>query len=226
MIMLGNGINALAILIGGTLGMVIGNRIGKDFERHMMQAVALGIIVLGMMGAISVRNPLLMLLALAAGALLGAWWRIEAGLEAASESIKHRLKLKSDGFSAGFVSATLLFCVGSMAIMGALNSGLYGDHSVLIAKALLDGMIGLLMASTLGVGVVFSAVPVFIYQGTIVLLSSALAPYLSERLIGDVSAVGSVLILAIGIKMLGVAQIKIGDLLPAIIVAALLSPLI
>ncbi len=226
MIMFGNLVNGVAIVIGGLLGLLIGKRISANFERHMMQAVALGIVVLGIMGAIEVRNPLLMILSLAGGALLGAWWQIEAKLESVSERIKHALKLKSDGFVAGFVSATLLFCVGSMAIVGSLNSGLYGDHSVLLAKGLLDGMIGLLMASTLGVGVAFSAIPVFLYQGAIVLGSSVLAPYLSERLIGDVSSVGSVLILAIGIKMLGIVDIKIGDMLPAILVAGLLSAVI
>lgn len=226
MIMLGNLVNAGAILGGGILGMLIGKRIHAGFERHMMQAVALGILIIGIMGAIEVRNPLLMLLALAGGALLGSWWQIEARLEAASEKIKDLLKVKSESFVGGFVSATLLFCVGSMAIVGSLNSGLYGDHSVLLAKGLLDGMIGLLMASTLGIGVVFSAVPVFLYQGSIVLLASALSPWLSERLIGDVSSVGSVLIFAIGIKMLGLVDIKIGDLLPAILIAGLLSPLL
>lgn len=226
MIMLGNGLNGLAIVVGGLLGLMIGKRISQNFERHMMQAVALGIVVLGIMGAIEVRNPLLMILSLAGGALLGAWWQIEANLEKLSEKIKDGLGLKSDSFVGGFVSATLLFCVGSMAIVGSLNSGLYGDHSVLFAKGLLDGMIALLMASTMGIGVAFSAIPVALYQGTIVLGSSALAPYLSERLIGDVSTVGSVLIMAIGIKMLGIVEIKIGDLLPAILVAGALSFLI
>lgn len=226
MMMLGNGVNALAILVGGTLGLIIGKRIHAGFERHMIQAVALGILIVGILGAIEVRNPLLMLLSLAIGALLGAWWRIEARLEAASERIKTLLKVKSESFVGGFVSATLLFCVGSMAIVGSLNSGLYGDHSVLLAKGLLDGVIGLLMASTMGIGVVFSAVPVFLYQGSIVLAASAMAPWLSERLIGDVSSVGSVLIFAIGIKMLGLVEIKIGDLLPAILVAGFLSALI
>lgn len=223
MIMFGNAMNAAAILFGGILGVLLGSRVSERFERHILQAVALGIFVLGLDGALEMRSPLVMLISLALGALIGEWLGIESALERFTEAIKNKLRIKSEGFATGFVSATLLFCVGSMAIMGALNSGLHGDHDVLLAKALIDGIISVLMASTLGMGIGFSAISVFLYQGAIVLMASQLAPFLSETLISDISSVGSVLIMAIGIRMLGILEIKVGNLLPAILVAAVLS---
>jgi len=221
--MFGNIMNAVAIMVGGLVGVMMKGRVSARFESQVIKAVALGVLILGISGALLVRNPLLMLIALASGAVLGEWWNVEGALERLTERIKSRLNIKGEGFTAGFVSSTLLFCVGSMAIVGSLDSGLYGDHSVLLAKGVIDGIVSVLMASTMGIGVMFSSISVFLYQGTIVLLASILAPYLTEVWISDVSTVGSVLIMAIALRMMGILDVKVGNLLPAILMAGILS---
>lgn len=221
--MFGDIVNAAAILIGGSLGIALKGRVSERFETLILQAMALGVLIIGFQGALKVTNPLIMLMSLASGALLGEWMRIEDRLTNFSQWIKDTFAIKSDGFVSGFVSATLLFCVGSMAIVGSLNSGLYNDHSVLVAKGLIDGVISVLLGSTLGIGVAFSAIPVLLYQGSIIIGAGFLKPFLTEVLIADISTVGSVLIIAIGINMLGIMKIRVGNLLPAIAMAVVFS---
>jgi uncharacterized membrane protein YqgA involved in biofilm formation len=223
---LGNFVNAGAIFVGGLLGIAFNGKVSERFETLILQSMALGVLIIGFQGALKVNNPLIMLLALATGALTGEWMRIEDRLTHLSEWIKVKFSIQSDGFVNGFVSATLLYCVGSMAIVGSLNIGLYDDHSVLIAKGLIDGVISILLGSTLGIGVAFSAVVVFLYQGSIIIGASFLKPFLTDVLIADISVVGSVLIVAIGINMLGLLKIRVGNLLPAILMAAIFSMLL
>lgn len=221
--MLGNIINTIGILIGSAVGLLLKGQVSRRFEVHIISAIALGIIVLGVQGAIDDNNPLVMLLSLATGAILGEWWQIEQKLNDFSIWLKSKLAIQSDHFSAAFVTATLLYCVGSMAIVGALKSGLQGDHSTLIAKGVIDAIVSVMLASTMGVGIAFAAIPVFLYQGSIVLAASLLAPVLSDAIIADLSSVGSVLIIAIGLNMLQVTKLKVGNLLPAIFVAPMFT---
>lgn len=221
--MLGNIINTLGILVGSAIGLMLKGQVSRRFEVHIISAMALGVIVLGVQGAIKDNNPLVMLLSLATGAMLGEWWRIEQKLNGFSAWVKAKLAIRSDRFSGAFVTATLLYCVGSMAIVGALKSGLQGDHSTLIAKGVIDAIISVLLASTMGIGIAFAALPVFLYQGAIVLASSFLAPILSDAIIADLSSVGSVLIIAIGLNMLEIIKLKVGNLLPAIFVAPMFT---
>lgn len=221
--MLGNLVNALAIVAGCIGGLALRGKIASRFEVHMMQALSLGVLLIGIQGALGVQKPLAMFVSLALGALIGEALCIETQLEKLSVHIKARVKGAEEGFVTGLVSATLLFCVGAMAIVGSLNSGLYGDHSILFAKSLIDGVISVLMASTLGIGVAFSAFFVFIYQGSIVLMAGVLSRLLTDVVIGEMAATGSLLIVAIGLNMMGVTKIKVGNLLPAVAVVALLA---
>ena len=134
-----------------------------------------------------------------------------------------RVKLGAADFSQGFLTATLVYCVGAMAVVGSLNSGLTGDHQVLYAKSMLDGTTAVLFTASLGLGVAFSAIPVFIYQGAIALLATWIAPFLSELVIQELTATGGMLILGIGLNMLGLTKLRLGNMLPAVLIAALIA---
>ncbi|HHY15107.1 MAG TPA: DUF554 domain-containing protein, partial [Firmicutes bacterium] len=132
-------------------------------------------------------------------------------------------KKSAGDFTQGFLTATLVFCVGAMAVIGGLNSGLMGDHQILYAKSILDGMLSIFFATALGIGVAFSALPVFLYQGSIALLATSLAPLLSPAVLAEITATGGILILAIGLNLLGLTKIRVGNMLPAVIFAALIA---
>ncbi len=215
--MLGNSANAIAIIIGSLLGVLLKNHVSEKINQTMMQALGLCVVVIGIAGSLKMQNILLVIISLALGALLGEIIDIEAGLKKFGDWIESKFKGGNADFSKAFVSATLLFCVGSMAVVGSITSGITGDNTILYAKALLDGVISFVFASTMGIGVLLSAVSVFIYQGSIVLLSGGLKPLFDNPLaLGDLTAVGSVLIIGIGINILDIKQIKVGNMLPAL----------
>ena len=160
-----------------------------------------------------------MILSLVVGGVVGEWLAIEARLESLGRWIEARFADGSAGggdFARGFVSASLVFCVGSMAVVGSLESGLAGNHRTLFAKAIIDGVAALIFASTLGRGVLFASVPVLVYQGAITLAAGLLRPLLTAAAVADMSAVGGLLIVAIGVNLLGIARIRVGNLLPAV----------
>jgi uncharacterized membrane protein YqgA involved in biofilm formation len=166
-------------------------------------------------------NYMLMIVSLALGAFIGELINIEARLDNLGEFIKKTLKVKGEkgqGFVEGFVNSSLLFCIGAMAIIGSLKDGLSHDPSMLIAKGIIDGTVAIFFASTLGIGVFFSIIPLGIYQGAITISSTYIEPFLSDRLIANISFIGSVLIFGIGINMLFGKKIKCGNILPAVLI--------
>ncbi|NCC67251.1 MAG: DUF554 domain-containing protein [Clostridia bacterium] len=226
---LGTIINCSAIVAGTLVGLLVKGGLSKRFEQTIFYAVGLAVIFIGLGGALSgllvfedgvldTRYTMLMVLSLILGAVTGELLNIEKGLGNLGEWVKAKLpsRLAGNTFVDGFVTASMLFCVGAMAIVGALEDGLSGDHSVLLAKSVLDGITSLLFASTLGIGVAFSAFPLLIYQGGITLLAQVLRPFLTDELIGQMSCIGSVLIFAIGVNMIFGKKISVGNLLPAI----------
>lgn len=226
---IGTLINCGAVVAGSLLGILLKKGLPQRLEKTIFSAVGLAVIFIGIGGAVSglvvfsdgeleTRYTMLMVLSLILGAVVGELLNIERGLDNLGERIRKRLpeKLAGNTFVDGFVTASMLFCVGAMAIVGALNDGLTGDYSILSAKSVLDGISSLLFASSLGIGVAFSAVPLLVYQGSITLLAQVIRPYLSDELIGQMSCIGSILIFAIGINMLFGKKIKVGNLLPAI----------
>ena len=229
MIGLGTIVNAAAIIGGATLGILIKGGLPKRFEDIIMSSIALAVLFIGIggalvgllyigNGALSMQYIMLMVLSMVLGGIFGELLNIEAKLDSLGEAIKNKLpeKLAGNSFVEGFVTASMLFCVGAMAIVGALEDGLSGDRTILFTKSILDGMAALIFAASLGFGVAFSALPLFVYQGGITLLAQFLRPFLSDALIGQMSFVGSILIFAIGINMLMGKRIKVGNLLPAI----------
>jgi uncharacterized membrane protein YqgA involved in biofilm formation len=216
--MLGTIVNALAIIGGSILGLLFKGGIPDQYGETTMKGIGLAVLVLGIMSAIKVQSILLMIFSLTIGSIIGEWFAIEDQLDRLGHWLEKRLGRKEGGLAKGFVAASLLFCVGSMAIVGSLESGLMGNHQTLFAKSVLDGITSIIFASTLGVGVLLSSIAVFLYQGLITMMASLVKIFLTERVIQEMSAVGGVLIMAIGLNILECKRIKIGNMLPAIFI--------
>lgn len=216
-------INALAVLAGGGLGTLVGQRLPERVRETVMAGLGLVTLIVGLQLALKTRNVLVVLVSVLVGALLGEWWRIDAALERLSERLKRLLARRASAvslehFTEGFITASLVFCVGPMTILGAIEDGLTGDYSLLAIKSVLDGFTALAFASSLGVGVLFSVFTVLIYQGGLTLLAGQAQGLLSEAMINEMSATGGVLVLAIGLLLLDVKQIRVANLLPALVV--------
>lgn len=235
--MLGTVINVLAVVVGGIIGMFLKKSIKKDIMDNVMKAEGVAVLIIGMNGVLtnmlSIENGkitesggMILLVSLALGAFIGEATRLDAGINGLGTLVEKRVK--SDGFAKGFVSAFIIFCVGSMSIIGAINDGLYGDSSVLIVKSTLDFITAMVLASTMGVGVVFACVPLFAYQGLISLFASYIKPLVEEYpdMMMQFSAVGYAIIMCIGINFIAGQKIRTANLLPAMLIPILYNVLI
>jgi uncharacterized membrane protein YqgA involved in biofilm formation len=216
--MLGTFVNCLAIIAGSMVGLLFKNGIPDRYNQTVMQAVGLAVLLVGLKTAIVSDDLLVIIISLALGALVGEGVGIEDRLERLGKFLETTFSKGSGGFAQGFVTASLIYCVGSMAIVGSLESGLSGNHATLFAKSCLDGIVSIILSSSLGLGVMFSAVPVLLYQGAITLMASVLKPLLVPAVIAQMSGVGGLLILGIGMNMLREKKIKVGNMLPAIFI--------
>ena len=219
--MLGTIINAIAIIIGGTLGLVLKTGIKDRYRIIVTQAQGIAVVFVGISGAVSSMqekdaHPILFIISLVVGALLGEWVNIEFQLEKLGKWIENKFQGNDSNIATGFVNASLLFCIGTMAVLGSIESGINGDHSILFVKSILDGVIAVVLASSLGLGVVFSACTVFLYQGAITLGASVLQPYITGDILREIGIVGGILITIIGLNLLEITKIKVGNMLPAI----------
>lgn len=220
--LLGTLVNVVLVLIGGLVGLFLKKGISKRFSDLIMHAIALVTMVIGITFATASENMLIVIISLVVGALIGEGINIDKKLNQLGDLIKSKVKSESGNVGEGFVTATLLFCVGSMAIMGALDSGLRGDHTVLYTKAIMDGISALIFASSMGIGVLLSAVPILLYQGSITLLSSFIQPYLTQSMMTEMNGVGGILLIGLGISILGIKEIKVSNLLPALVIPVIL----
>lgn len=216
--MLGTIVNTLSIIVGSLVGLLLRGGIPERFAKIIIHAIGLAVVLIGLRAAFETDAILVVILSLAIGSALGELLGIENRLEQLGHFIESRLSKESKGVAKAFVSTSLLYCVGAMAIVGAMESGLTGNHQTLYAKSILDGIGSVLFASTLGIGVLFSAVSVFVYQGLITVSASCLKPFLLPEIVSQMSAVGGLLIMAIGIDLLEIKRIKVGNMLPAIFV--------
>ena len=225
--MLGVWANPAAIVLGGLLGCLLRGGIGEKLRQTINFGLALCVIIIGVSGAIRTEHTLVMIVSVIAGSALGELMHIEDGIGRLGDWAQARFARGDTGFAAGFVNASLLFCVGAMAVVGALEAGLQDKPDTLLAKSALDGVFSVILASTYGPGVIFSAVPILAYQGGIALLAGVLAPLLTDALVNEMSAVGSILIIGIGINSLGCTRerIRVGNMLPAILVPCACLPL-
>lgn len=230
MIGLGTIVNTAAVVVGGLLGMLLKNGLAKRYEKILMQALGLSTMFIGISGvlkymlcihegALETRGTMLLIFSLVIGCLIGEWFNIEAGMEKLGSKLKAMAKIKNDNrFVDGFVTTSLIICVGAMAIVGSMQDGLTGDSSMLIAKSLLDFIIVLIFATTYGIGTVFSAIPIFIYQGSITLISALFGSIISDVLISELSFVGNALIFCVGVNLIREKTFKVANMLPALFI--------
>ena len=216
----------VAIVLGTLVGLVLKRRLPERMNSITIQALGLVTALIGLKMMLCTENILIVLMSIVIGGILGELLRIEARLDSFGTKVEAKLSRKGGEFAKAFVTSSLLYCVGPMAILGALQDGLRGDFSILLTKSGLDGIASVAFASTLGIGVLFSALPVAAYQGSITIGASMLEPYLSSSMINEMTATGGLLIVGIALNILQAARIKVGNLLPAILVAAILSSLI
>lgn len=219
--MLGVLVNVVAVIIGGSIGLLLKKGLPERIKNIVLTAVGLSTIVIGLTSAIATQNVLLLVISLVTGGIIGTILKIDFRLESLGKSIEERFDRTNGGFAKGFVLASLIYCVGAMAIVGSIEAGVQGDNTTLYVKSILDFVTSIIFAASLGYGVIFASIPVLIYQGIIVLLGIQLEPLLTEEIIIEMSAVGGVLIMAIGLTILEIKKINLGDLLPAIFIPAI-----
>ncbi|MGM0877086.1 MAG: DUF554 domain-containing protein [Bacillota bacterium] len=226
MVLFGSIVNALGIIIGTIIGLLL-RGIPDQMKQTVMVVIGLSVVVLGIDMALKSDNFFIIIVSLVVGTVIGEWLRLEDLLHHIGNVLERKIgKSQSGNIAQGFVNATLIFVVGAMAIVGALDSGLRQDHAVLLTKSMIDGFTSIVLASTLGIGVLLSALPVFLYQGGIALFANVIHQFLSdsllEILIAELTSTGGVLIFAIGINMLGIKQIRVANLLPSILVVTII----
>lgn len=219
--MLGTIVNAAAVVIGALVGVFLNKGIKEEYTKTIMDGMALTVVIIGIMGAVKMENLILVLASIVLGSIIGEKLDLDKRLEKLGDSLGKRFGKGDSNFAKGFIMASLVYCIGAMAIIGALESGLTGDHSTLFAKSVLDGVSAIIFSSTLGIGVAFSAIPLFLYQGGIALLAGLVKDLFTPSVITEMSAIGGILILAIGINILGIKKIKIANMLPAIFIPIL-----
>lgn len=210
---------ALACMVWIFSGFALRNGLPEVYSSIIMQGIGLSVVTIGISNALKTQNMLLVIVSLIIGGIIGQAVGIEKGLDALGDYAQKKAGGgENSSISQGFVTASLIFCVGAMAIVGSLDAGMKGNYLTLYAKSMLDGITSIVLASTLGLGVAFSAFAVLFYQGAITLASGALSPFLSDIVISEMTAVGGILIIGIGLSMLKIKNFNIGNLLPAILI--------
>ena len=229
---LGTIINVTAIVAGGVMGLLFGKKLTECYQSNLMMASALCVLFIGVSGCmeqmlkltengLSSSGSMMMIACFAVGALLGEWIDLDTKMERFGEWLKE--KTKSDGDNAfvdAFVTASLTVCIGAMAVVGSIRDGIYGDYSILTAKAVLDMIIVAIMTASMGKGCIFSAIPVGMFQGAMTLLAKVIEPFLTDEGLADMSLTGSVLIFCAGVNLIWGKKVKVANLLPAIFLAA------
>lgn len=213
---MGTIINAIAILIGGGLGLLFRKRLPERVSQTTLQVLGLFTMVIGLNMAIQSKDLILVLISLVAGAILGEWANIEGRLERIGGWLERQLHVTEGSPAKGFIYASLLFCVGSMAIVGSITDGIKGDPSILVTKAVMDGIISIPFAASMGFGVLGSAFPVLLYQGSITLLAWKLQSLFTPVIIGELTSVGGVIVMGIGVNILGLHKVRVGNFIPAL----------
>lgn len=210
-------VNSVVVLVGSLVGLFMGQRIPERINKALMQGIALVVLSIGITGILQGGDSMIMILSMVVGILIGEGIDFNAYVNRFVEwlSAKFERGGTQSTFSQGFLSASMLFCIGSMAIVGSLESGLLGDNSTLYTKSVLDGISAILLSSTLGIGVAFSSVPLFIYQGCLILFAQFLAPFLKDAVIIEMTTIGSLLLIAMGLNMLDITDIKVMNFVPA-----------
>lgn len=225
--MTGTIINVIAIIVGSILGLLFGARLSDQLKSTIISGLGLFLLAMGLQMFLKTENSLVVLGALLFGTLLGEWWRIEDGLHRLGEFLESRFsRQEGDGssrFVRGFMTASLLFCIGPVAILGSIQNGLTGDYNLLVVKSVIDGFASIAFASTLGIGVAFSSLIIFFYQGGISLMAAQLNAVVTTSMMNELTATGGILLIGIGISnLLELKKIRVGNMLPALLIAPLI----
>ncbi len=217
--------NALAILLGGAIGLFAGRLVSERVQRSIFQCLGLFCLYLGADMALRMQHVLAVLLSFILGTAAGELMDLDVRLNALSDRIKARLRIGSKTFTEGFVTATLLFCIGSMAILGAIEDGVRGNPGLLVTKGVMDGTATLFLTASLGVGVLFSALPVLLYQGALTLAAGWAQALITPAMLADLSGLGGLMIMGIGLNLLRITEIRTGNMLPGLVLMLLFSAL-
>lgn len=220
--MLGVIVNVFTVIIGSLVGLLCKKGIPEKIEKAIMTAIGLCTLYLGVSGALAGSNVLVMILSMILGTATGTLLDLDGGITRIGRWVENKFRRKggqSVSVAEGFITASLLFCIGAMTIVGSLNAGLRNDYDMLFTKSLLDLFSSMMLAASLGIGVLCSAAFVLVFQGGLVLLAQVVAPVLTEASIAEITCVGSLMILALGLNLLGITKIKVANLLPAMLFA-------
>lgn len=217
--MIGVLINSVAIIVGSLIGLIFKNKISERINKPVMIGLGVCILYIGISGSLDGENVLIAITSIVLGIIVGTILKIDDSLNKFAKKIEEKFKkeVETESLSEGLVTATLLFCVGAMTVTGSIQAGLSNDNSILITKAALDLVSSIMLAASLGKGVLLSSVSVFIVEGILVLLASIIAPYMDYIVIKEITCVGSLLIILIGTNLMGITKVKVADFLPAII---------
>lgn len=220
--MFGTVVNTLAVIAGGTLGIFLKNGMPDRIRTIYFQAVGLFTFAIGVSMVYNMEHILIVVTSMALGGILGEWMNLEKGAEQLSEWTKKKLRIGSERFSEGLTTSFLLFCIGAMTILGAIEEGATGNPRLLLTKSILDGFSSILLASAFGVGVVFTAIPLFLFQGSITLLAKYFGEFLSIETIHALTSVGGILLIGLAINILEIKKLRILNMVPALLVVVLL----
>ncbi|MEG2173077.1 MAG: DUF554 domain-containing protein [Desulfovibrionaceae bacterium] len=220
---LGPLVNALAIFSGACIGMLLGARMPERVRQIVFQGIGLCVLIIGVQNALKTAYPLIMIFSIVLGSVIGEMLNLEDRLSHVGDTLKQHISSANPRFTEGFLGASVIFCVGAMAILGSFEEGLGHGRNIVYTKSILDGFTAMAMASALGLGVLFSGFSVLIYQGLLVLFASLLIPWLSPPVMTELTATGGIIILGIGINMLELLRIRLANMIPALLVVVILS---
>ncbi len=218
MIFTGTLVNGAAIALCGAGGAYVIKNVPERYNDILIKAVGLAVLFIGISGALENKHIMLLIMSMVIGSLIGEWIDIDGKMNRFGKYIERKLGFGEGNFSKGFVSSSILFCTGAMAIVGAMNSGLLLDHNMLYAKSILDGVIALVFAGTMGAGVAFSSIPVILYEGIIAVTAAFAGNFMPTEMISEMSAAGSLIIAGIGFNFLGMKPIKVANMIPAMFI--------
>lgn len=213
-------VNCVAVIIGSLIGLILHMKINESFKRVVYVGAGMISLILGIKMGLVTTRIVFMALALIVGGMLGEWWNVEGGILRFGEFLKKRFAKKESGkdFAGGFLNASVLFCVGAMTLVGAFKAGAEGNYDLILTKSVMDGFMAIMLTAAMGIGVAFSAITILVYQGGITLLAGVLQPLVNELLLGELTAVGGVLVIMIGLNLLGLSKLKTANYIPALLV--------
>ena len=217
--MLGVLVNSVAVILGGLIGLIFKSKISDKISKHVMVGLGVCVLYIGISGSLEGENVLIAITAIVLGIITGTFLNIDDNINKLANKVEQKFKKENsvESLSEGFVTATLLFCIGAMTITGSIQAGLVNDNSILITKSILDFVSAIMLAASLGRGVLLSSISLLFTQGLLVILSSVIAPYINDSLINEITCVGSLIIILIGTNLMGITKVKVADFLPAII---------